>query len=190
MSHLLWLSRSICLLFVLFSWQVVLACKVAILAHVILLMVFSFLPHVFSKLVTMVFCIQVISSCFHRVHHFRVVFRVWVVSKLVGLACVAFRLFSQSVWPSSSTFLSCVTFTFIFCFPFSFIACMAYKVFSWPVLPSSCFHGVCRRQVSGFLALDAFRQFYITCIALSFSLFVACVAVAFVQPLSRKSSSG
>ena len=42
MSPLLWLSRSICLLFVLFSWPVVLACKVAILAYVILLMVFSF----------------------------------------------------------------------------------------------------------------------------------------------------
>ena len=111
-------------------------------------------------------------SCFHNIMHFQVVFRAWVVFKLVCLACVAFRLFSQSVWPSSWTFLACVSFTlvcwclFIFCSPFSFIACVAYKSFSRRVLPSSCFDGVCRCQVSAFLALHAFRHVFITFIAL------------------------
>ena len=80
MSPLLWLSRSICLLFVLFSWPVVLACKVAILAYVISLMVFSFFAICVLEIsfhgVLPSSYLQVISSCFHRVHHFQVVFRV------------------------------------------------------------------------------------------------------------------
>ena len=147
MSPLLWLSRSICLLFVLFSWQVVLACKVAILAYVILLMVFSFFAICVLEIsfhgVLPSSYLQVISSCFHRVHHFQVVFRVWVVSKLVAFACVAFRLFSQSVWPSSWTFLSCITFTLV-------SWCLSYFAFHLVlsrVWLTRCFHGLCYLQV-------------------------------------------
>ena len=147
MSPLLWLSRSICLLFFLFSWQVVLACKVAILAHVILLMVFSFFATCGLEIsfhgVLHSSYLQVISSCFHIVHHFQVVFRVWVVSKLVAFACVAFRLFSQSVWPSSWTFLACVSFTLV-CWGLSYFALhlVLYRV--WLTI---CFHDVCCLQV-------------------------------------------
>ena len=178
MSPLLWLSRSICLLFVLFSWPVVLACKVASLAYVILLMVFSFfaicvleisfhgvlpskLPssyfELFSQSPSLSSCISGVSrlqvSCF-RMCRLQVVFT----------ECVAFQLDFFVVYHFHSSFLV----SFIFCFSFSFITCMAYKVFSWPVLPSRCCPGICRRQVSRFLALDAFRQLYITCIALNF----------------------
>ena len=77
MSPLLWLSRSICLLFDLLSWQVVLACKVAILAYVILLMVFSFLPYVFSKLVSMAFCLQVTFKLFRVVFIESITFKLY-----------------------------------------------------------------------------------------------------------------
>ena len=161
-------------------------------------MVFRFWPYVFLKLVFMAcvafklpfhrvcgfqtsfhggnypsfkFHTVLLSSCFHGVMHFQVVFRAWVILKLVSLLCVAFRLFSQGVWPSSWTFVAChfhssFLVSFIFCSPFSFIACVAYKLFSWCVLPSSCFHGICRCQVSAFLALHAFRHVFITFIAL------------------------
>ena len=112
-------------------------------------------------------------SCFHSILHFQVVFRAWVVFKLVCLACVAFRLFSQCVAfqldvSGMCLFHSSLLVSFIFCSPFSFIACVAYKLFSWRVLPSSCFDGVCCCQVSAFLALHAFRYVFLTFIALIF----------------------
>ena len=51
--HLFCSSRSICLLSCFFLWRVVLACKVAFLAYIVFLMVFSFWPYVLSKLVFM-----------------------------------------------------------------------------------------------------------------------------------------
>ena len=161
-------------------------------------MVFRFWPYVFLKLVFMA-CVAfklpfhrvcgfqtsfhgghypsfkfhsvLVSSCFHGVMHFQVVFRAWVIFRLVSLACVAFRLFSQCVAfqldvSGVCLFHSSLLGSFIFCSPFSFIACVAYKLFSWCVLPSSCFHGICRCQVSAFLALHAFRHVFITFIAL------------------------
>ena len=47
--------------------------------------------------------------------------------------------------------------SFVFCCPFSLIECVACNLFSWRVSFSRCFHGVCRLQVSAFLAIDAFR---------------------------------
>ena len=174
MSPLLWLSRSICLLFVLFSGPVVLACKVAILAYVILLMVFSFfaicvleisfhgvLPSSYFELFS---SCPSLSSCISGVSRLQVSCFCMCRLQFVFTECVAFQLDFSVVCHFHSSFLV----SFIFCFPFSFITCMAYKVFSWPVLPSSCCPGICRRQVSRFLALDAFRQLYITCIALNF----------------------
>ena len=173
-------------------WWAALACKTAFLAYVVFLMVFSFWRYLFSKIISMA-CVAfklpfhrvggfqarfhdghypsfkchsvLLLSCFHSIIHFQVVFRAWVVFKLVCLACVAFRLFSQSVWPSSWTFLACLFHSsllgsFIFCSPFSFIACVAYKLFSWRVLPSSCVGDNCGCQVSAFLALHAFRHVF------------------------------
>ena len=153
-----------------FLWRVVLACKTVFLASVVFLMVFSFWPYVFLKLVFMA-CVAfklpfhrvcgfqtsfhgghypsfkfhsvLLSSCFHGVMHFQVVFRAWVMLKLVSLACVAFRLFSQSVWPSSWTFLACVTFILVsWCLSY-----FALHLVLWRVCLTICFHGVCCLQV-------------------------------------------
>ena len=82
--------------------------------------------------------------------------------QVVFTECVAFQLEVSGVCHFHSSFVV----SFIFCSPFSFIACVSYKLFSWCVLPSSCFHGICRCQVSAFLALHAFRHVFITFIAL------------------------
>ena len=133
----LW-SHSIYVLSCFFLWRVV--ARQPSWRTLSFLMVFSFWPYVFLKLVFMA-CVAfklpfhrvcgfqtsfhgghnpsfkfhsvLVSSCFHGVMHFQVVFRAWVIFRLVSLACVAFRLFSQSVWPSSWTFLVCVTFTLV-----------------------------------------------------------------------------
>ena len=141
MSPLLWLLRSICLLFVLFSWQVVLACKVAILAHVILLMVFSFLPHVFSKLVSMAFCIQVTFKLF------RVVF----------IESITFELYfgcesspSQLVWhvsPSGCFHRVCGLPVRLFCRVSLSLSYFAFHLVLQRVWLTRCFHGLCCLQV-------------------------------------------
>ena len=107
---------------------IVVAFNVAFLAYVVFLMVFSFWPHVLSKLVFMGsiafrlpfssvcrfptkfhggyyssgnFLSVLFLSCFRRVHCFQVSFLVCVIFKLVSLVCVTFRLFSRSVLPCS-----------------------------------------------------------------------------------------
>ena len=121
-------SCSICLLFVLFWWRVVLAYKAAFLTYVLFLMVFCFWRYILSKLVSMacvafklpfysVCCSQtrfhggyypsfkfhsvLLLSCFHRVRCSQVAFLACTIFKLVFLACVAFRLFSLIFGPSS-----------------------------------------------------------------------------------------
>ena len=97
--HLFRSSRSICLLSCFFSWRVVLACKVAFLAYVVFLMVFTFWPHVLSKLVFMgsaAFKFPLYGVCrfltwFHGGYYSLLNFtvcRFWVVF----LAYVAFKL--------------------------------------------------------------------------------------------------
>ena len=121
-------------------------------------------------------------SNFHSVRSFQVVFMSYVAFRflfclchlqvsflgvcclqVVFTECVAFQLAVSGVCCLYSSFMV----SFVFCSPLSFIACVACK-FSWPVSPSSCFHGVCRLQVSTFLALDAFRLVFTMCIALIF----------------------
>ena len=106
---------------------IVVAFKVAFVAYVVFLMVFSFWPHVLSKLVFMGsvafrlpfssvcrfptrfhvgyysfnFLSVFLLSCFLCVHCFQVSFLVCVLFKLVSLVCVTFRLFSRSVLPCS-----------------------------------------------------------------------------------------
>ena len=103
---------------------IMVAFNVAFLAYVVFLMVFSFWPHVLSKLVFMGsvafrlpfssvcrfptrfhggyysscnFLSVLLLSCFLSVHFFQVSFLVCVIFKLVSLVYVTFRLFSRSV---------------------------------------------------------------------------------------------
>ena len=109
-------SRRICLLSCLFSWRVVLACKAAFLPYVAFLMVFCFRLYVLSKYfpwhvsppsslfiaylrLTFIVCVPFkLFSCHMLLSGF---FFACVIFKLVSLACVAFRLFSRNVSPSS-----------------------------------------------------------------------------------------
>ena len=100
--HLFRSSRSICLLSCFFLWRVALACKVALLAYVVFLMVFSFWPHVLSKLVFMgsaAFKFPFYSVCrfLTRFHLIFTVCRFWVVF----LAYIAFKLLCWRLSSSS-----------------------------------------------------------------------------------------
>ena len=105
-------------------------------------------------------------SCFHGVCRLELVFT----------ACVAFRLFSRPVSPSS----------------WPFLACVAYKLFSRRVLPSTCFHGVCRLQV----VLTAFVAFGLTaCVTFRLAVSGVCrfhssfmVSFIFCSPFSVHST--
>ena len=160
---------------------IVVAFNVAFLAYVVFLMVFSFWPH--------------------------------VLSKLVFMGSVAFRLPFSSVCPfptrfhggyySSCNFLSVLLlscFLSVHFFQVSFLVCVIFKLVPWCMSPLGCFHGVCylavsrfwhvslsfslsltgffhgvfHLQVSTFLALYACSIVFITCIALIF-LIVCCV---------------
>ena len=94
--------------------------------------------------------VSLISLFFHGLRRLQVVFT----------ACVAFRLFSRRVSPSSQPFqrvslISCfhgvcrlqVVSMACVAFQLAISACVAYKLFSWRVSPSGCFYGVCRLQV-------------------------------------------
>ena len=121
------------------------------------------------------------------------------------MACVAFRLFHYGVCRLQVISTACVA------FQLAISACVAYKLFTWCVSLSGCFHGVCRLQVvsvpGASVACVAFRlavsgvsrlhQFHgvfrillsILCLQ-NVSLFVFMACVAFSLFLRRVSPSG
>ena len=104
----------------------------------------------------------------HGVCRLQVVFR----------ACVAFQFPISGVFRFYSSFMV----SLVFCSPFSVHSVCRLQVVFIACTPSSCFHDVCRVQVSGISSIRRFQTSFYNVLP-SFFIFVASVAFRFPQPL-------